>query len=231
MDSLSKYDNLIDFYSHNFDICYNEKIFTSILQDLEDLFERNFRFKSKEIFIELDKTKSDYLDTLVKKTIEKILIDYLIKQPGTKISRSVKDFFKEDYLIEDFIKNFLHNMDLNEFKKEFSEIIDETFNSKIIIGNTETFKFHSPSCLYVPMKENKRLEFKTIQEAKDAGYTACNICCTNQSNIIGNNKNNSYHLANCKFAPRDKTKRIEFNSIEEAKIKGYKPCSTCNPGK
>lgn len=51
------------------------------------------------------------------------------------------------------------------------------------------------------------------------------------SSIVGNSSNKSYHLDSCKFAPKNASKRIEFASVEEAKSQGFKPCSTCNPGK
>ena len=71
-----------------------------------------------------------------------------------------------------------------------------------------------------------------LKEARNAGYTVCNFCSTMHPTIIvGNKNNNSYHLSNCKFAHKDKTKRVEFDSVEEAKLAKFKPCSTCNPDK
>ena len=50
-----------------------------------------------------------------------------------------------------------------------------------------------------------------------------------EQEIIGNNNNKSYHLPTCQYAPKNKAKRVEFKSIEEAKAAGYRACSTCNP--
>ena len=46
---------------------------------------------------------------------------------------------------------------------------------------------------------------------------------------VGNRLNTSFHRADCKYAPRNPQKRIEFHSREEALAAGYKPCPTCRP--
>ena len=51
----------------------------------------------------------------------------------------------------------------------------------------------------------------------------------NNTQIIGNRNNNSYHRSDCRYAPRDPNKRVEFNSIAEAQQAGYRPCNSCNP--
>jgi len=45
--------------------------------------------------------------------------------------------------------------------------------------------------------------------------------------FIGNTKNNSFHIEDCRFSPKDPSKRVVFRSMEEAVQKGFKPCSTC----
>ncbi len=47
--------------------------------------------------------------------------------------------------------------------------------------------------------------------------------------VIGNSFNRSYHRPDCKYAPRNPQKRVEFASVEAARNEGYMPCRTCNP--
>ncbi|MCQ2459054.1 MAG: hypothetical protein MJ081_01645 [Ruminococcus sp.] len=47
--------------------------------------------------------------------------------------------------------------------------------------------------------------------------------------IVGNRNNKSYHKANCRFAPSNRLKRVEFWSVEEAINASYTPCQSCNP--
>lgn len=42
-------------------------------------------------------------------------------------------------------------------------------------GNTNTFKFHEPSCRYYNCPHCTAV-FKTRQEAIDAGYVPCKVC-------------------------------------------------------
>ena len=45
------------------------------------------------------------------------------------------------------------------------------------IGNSETRKFHVPSCRFVnEMKSANRVEFKSKAEAAQAGYEPCKVC-------------------------------------------------------
>ena len=43
------------------------------------------------------------------------------------------------------------------------------------IGNINTYKFHRPSCSYLPNPEN-RTTFETRSEAVNAGYSPCEHC-------------------------------------------------------
>ena len=45
--------------------------------------------------------------------------------------------------------------------------------------------------------------------------------------VIGNSFNHSYHRPDCKYAPMNPSKRVEFKSVEEAEKAGYKPCGNC----
>jgi uncharacterized protein len=52
---------------------------------------------------------------------------------------------------------------------------------------------------------------------------------TPATDIIGNNRNRSYHRPSCKYAPRNPAKRVEFTSNDAAINAGYRPCGSCNP--
>ena len=46
-----------------------------------------------------------------------------------------------------------------------------------IIGNTETKKYHKPSCRWVKeMNKENRVAFASAAEAKKAGYEPCQVC-------------------------------------------------------
>ena len=47
--------------------------------------------------------------------------------------------------------------------------------------------------------------------------------------FIGNNYNRSYHRPECRYAPRNPQKRVEFESVDMARQAGYSPCPTCKP--
>lgn len=47
--------------------------------------------------------------------------------------------------------------------------------------------------------------------------------------VIGNNSNHTYHRPDCQYAPRRRDRRVEFETAEEAREAGYRPCFTCNP--
>lgn len=47
--------------------------------------------------------------------------------------------------------------------------------------------------------------------------------------IIGNKNNNTYHTPECRYAPRNPQKIVEFASVAEAAAAGYLPCWTCRP--
>jgi len=46
------------------------------------------------------------------------------------------------------------------------------------IGNKNSKKFHRPDCRYLPAEHN-RVYFKTREEAVEAGYVSCKVCCGN----------------------------------------------------
>lgn len=46
---------------------------------------------------------------------------------------------------------------------------------------------------------------------------------------IGNRQNQSFHCLDCKYAPKNPIKRVEFCSKKEATGMGYSACKTCNP--
>ena len=45
---------------------------------------------------------------------------------------------------------------------------------------------------------------------------------------VGNTGNRSFHLPDCRYAPRASYKRVEFASREAAVAAGYRSCPTCN---
>lgn len=48
--------------------------------------------------------------------------------------------------------------------------------------------------------------------------------------FVGSKNSNKYHLPDCQWAKRiKKENQIWFNSVEEAKSKGYSPCGFCKP--
>lgn len=68
----------------------------------------------------------------------------------------------------------------------------------------------------------------------DSTNTVLEIQETNTQNnaggsVIGNRYNNSFHKPSCRYAPLNKTKRIEFASRDDAVNAGYRPCRSCNP--
>lgn len=48
--------------------------------------------------------------------------------------------------------------------------------------------------------------------------------------LVGSKNSDIYHLPDCPFAQRiSESNRITFDSADEARWSGYRPCSTCNP--
>ncbi len=48
--------------------------------------------------------------------------------------------------------------------------------------------------------------------------------------FVGSKKSDVYHYPDCQWAKKIKPENlITFNSVEEAKAKGYRPCKVCNP--
>lgn len=83
--------------------------------------------------------------------------------------------------------------------------------------NQDALFSYSPSCEY-----NRALW--------EADVVVANKNATNAGGmIIGNNNNHSYHRIKCQYAPRNPQKRVEFNSVDEARLAGYRPCGTCKP--
>lgn len=51
----------------------------------------------------------------------------------------------------------------------------------------------------------------------------------NQGCVIGNSAIRNYHRPECKYAPTNPSKRVEFKSVSDAVSLGYTPCRTCSP--
>lgn len=51
----------------------------------------------------------------------------------------------------------------------------------------------------------------------------------NRGCVIGNRTIRNYHRSECKYAPTNTSKRVEFKSVSDAVSEGYTPCRTCNP--
>jgi hypothetical protein len=45
------------------------------------------------------------------------------------------------------------------------------------VGSSKSDKYHSSSCKHAErISDENRVEFKTVEEAKEAGYVACKVC-------------------------------------------------------
>lgn len=53
--------------------------------------------------------------------------------------------------------------------------IEATERPRNYIGNRNTFKFHIPSCVYLPFEENREY-FSRREEAIKAGFEPCKKC-------------------------------------------------------
>lgn len=111
------------------------------------------------------------------------------------------------------------------FPNEFSK------KEGLVIGSSNSHRFHKSGCKYEPFDTDKRVEFKTVLEAVKAGYQPCTNCCTDLPQrmvpVIGSSSSHMFHVRGCKFEPFSSQKRVEFESIKKAEADGYKPCSNC----
>ncbi len=58
----------------------------------------------------------------------------------------------------------------------FSVLLSNTVTAQYI-GSSKSDKYHDSSCKHAQrISEENRVEFKTVEEATDAGYVPCKVC-------------------------------------------------------
>ena len=98
-------------------------------------------------------------------------------------------------------------------------------STQIYIGNTETKKFHLPTCGSLPAASKQNVMYNYWWIINIAGYTPCGNCLGNSSSstttYIANATSKVYHVSSCSYLP------TPSNRIYITSTSGYTPCGHC----
>ena len=82
------------------------------------------------------------------------------------------------------------------------------------------------------IKESPAIVQQTIEKETPFSESQQNITTDNDSDVVyvGSLGSDKYHIQTCRWAKEIKEQNVVyFESIDQAKSKGYSPCGTCKP--
>lgn len=149
-------------------------------------------------------------------------------------TRAKKEFYiigdKELYLgIGCEVATETYNV-IRKYKKEHPEKVFERLEPESVEREEEGA---TPEVIESVQKDNTTKKSTQVESAKveSAQVESAKVESLEAGMVryIGNRLNQSFHRLDCKYAPRNLEKRVEFCSKDEALKMGYCACKTCNP--
>lgn len=85
--------------------------------------------------------------------------------------RHVMDFLGLD-LYSETDAQFVSADEVNTLHEE----LKQTHSTERVVGNSFNRSYHRPECQYAPRNPEKRVEFASVEVARNEGYTPCRTC-------------------------------------------------------
>lgn len=98
-----------------------------------------------------------------------------------------------------------------------------------LVASKGSDKYHYANCTAAAkISADKKIEFKTPEEAAAAGYTPCKKCNPPTESFVASKNSDKYHKRSCSLAKKiTGDNSITFLTQESAQKAGYKPCQAC----
>lgn len=89
-----------------------------------------------------------------------------------------------DPALREYLCKLLNQDKTNTYDKHYDfqkakwedDRIAQNANTGTVMGNSFNYSYHRPDCQYAPKNPQKRVEFSSLEKAKEAGYRPCRNC-------------------------------------------------------